>query len=98
MKDFLIVYSKFNINSYIICITYSTDIRENIKHIEKSVNTKEPRFLLRALRTLVTLRKRLNANVIRRIVNAYVQSSQKEALLKLIPEVYIITYILFSYV
>ena len=63
------------------------DIRENIKHIEKSVSTKEPRFLLRALRSLVTIRKRLNANVLRRLVNAYAQSSQKEALLKLIPEV-----------
>lgn len=42
------------------------DIRLHLKHIEKAVSTKEPRFMSRALRVLVTLRKRLNSNVLRK--------------------------------
>jgi len=44
------------------------DIRQHVKHIEKAVSTKEPRFMSRALRVLVTLRKRLNSNVLRKAV------------------------------
>lgn len=47
------------------------DIREQIKHIEKAVATKEPRFVSRALRAIVTLRKKLNNNVLRKAIQAY---------------------------
>jgi 26S proteasome regulatory subunit N3 len=42
------------------------DIRQHVRHIEKAVSTKEPRFMSRALRALATLRKRLNSNVLRK--------------------------------
>jgi 26S proteasome regulatory subunit N3 len=32
------------------------DIRQHIKHVEKAVSTKEPRFMSRALRAIITLR------------------------------------------
>lgn len=47
------------------------DIRQHLKHIEKAVSTKEPRFMSRALRVLVNLRKRLNSNVLRKLLLVY---------------------------
>jgi len=47
------------------------DIRQHIKHIEKAVATKEPRFMSRALRALVTLRKKLNSVVLRKAIFGY---------------------------
>jgi len=47
------------------------DIRQHIKHIEKAVSTKEPRFMSRALRALVTLRKKLNSAVLRKAIFGY---------------------------
>ena len=48
-----------------------SDIREQIKHIEKAVSTKEPRFVSRALRAIVTIRRKLNNNVLRKAIQAY---------------------------
>ncbi|KAI1290220.1 26S proteasome non-ATPase regulatory subunit 3 [Halotydeus destructor] len=47
------------------------EVREHAKLIEKSVNTKEPRFQLRVVRSLVTIRKKLNFKVLRKILNGY---------------------------
>ena len=46
-------------------------MRQHIKHIEKAVSTKEPRFMSRALRALVTLRKKLNSVVLRKAIYGY---------------------------
>ena len=53
---------------YVFC---STDIRDHIRHIEKSVVTKEPRFMSRALRALVSLRRKLNDNVLCQALHGY---------------------------
>lgn len=47
------------------------DIRENIRHIEKAVSTKEPRFMSRVMRALVNTRRKLSPNILRRLLNAY---------------------------
>ncbi|XP_067130678.1 26S proteasome non-ATPase regulatory subunit 3 [Centruroides vittatus] len=62
------------------------DIKEHARHIEKAVLSKEPRFILRVLRVLVSTRKRLNPRVLKTVVNGfYTQSSaQREALLSFI--------------
>lgn len=64
------------------------DIREQLKQIEKSVLTKEPRFVLRVLRSLPNTRRRLNPVVLRRIVNNSFSNAHKERdnLLNLIGE------------
>lgn len=64
------------------------DIKEHAKHIEKYVSTKETRFMLRVLRTLVSTRKKLNHKVLRKIVIGFYTHSQpaKEILLQFIDE------------
>lgn len=62
------------------------DIRQNIKLIEKSVVSKESRFTLRVLRTLVTLRKKLNSNVLRRAFSTHLASSSIKVLLESLEE------------
>ena len=60
-----------------------------MKHIEKSVHTKEPRFMSRALRALITVRRKLNPNVLRRLLQGYFLNATvpKDALLAFIDEV-----------
>ncbi|ELU15663.1 hypothetical protein CAPTEDRAFT_153237 [Capitella teleta] len=53
------------------------DIKEYIRQVEKSVSSKEPRFVLRALRALVSLRRRLNPSVLRRAIMGYFPASDK---------------------
>lgn len=57
--------------------------------IEKSVSSKEPRFTLRVVRSLVSLRKRLNAKILRKVVaHFYVHSTQqRDSLIAFIDEV-----------
>ncbi|UYV66359.1 PSMD3 [Cordylochernes scorpioides] len=64
------------------------DIKEHARHIEKSVASKEPRFILRVLRTLVSTRKKLNPRVLRKIVSGFYTHSaiQRDALLAFIDE------------
>jgi len=63
------------------------DLRENVRHVEKAVLTKEPRFMSRALRSLVSLRRKLNQNVLRRAIQGYfLGSTNKEALLDYLDE------------
>ena len=56
----------------------SIDIKEQVRTIEKAVNSKEPRFILRVLRGLASTRKRLNEDVIRRLILFYYGSSSIE--------------------
>ena len=59
------------------------DIKEQVRTIEKAVNSKEPRYILRVLRALASTRKRLNEEVIRRLILFYYgsNSSEREILL-----------------
>ena len=63
-----------------------SDIRHNVKLIEKAVISKEPRFTLRVLRTLVTLRKNLNSNVLRKAFAAHLPASSSKVLLEYMDE------------
>lgn len=48
-----------------------SDIKEQVKHIEKAVVTKEPRFMYRVIRALVSIRRRINHAVLRRLLMTY---------------------------
>ena len=62
------------------------DIREQLRQVEKSVLTKEPRFVFRVLRSLPNTRRRLNPVVLRRIIfNSYgLANKDKENLLNIV--------------
>ena len=65
-----------------------TDLRDHIRHVEKAVSTKEPRFMSRALRALVSLRRKLNQNVLRKAIMGYfLNSPNKDSLLDYMEEV-----------
>lgn len=78
----------FKIDFSIIYFHFS-DIKEHLVFIEKSVTSKEPRFTLRVVRSLVSIRKRLNAKILRKVVaHFYVHSTpQRDSLLAFIDEV-----------
>ena len=63
-------------------------MRENCRLIERSVVSKESRFMIRVLRGLFAIRKRLNANNLKRLINGFYTHSAKERdhLLAFIPE------------
>lgn len=63
------------------------DIKQQVHLIEKSVQSKDPRFAARVLRALTTTRKRLNVAVLTAIINGYFtsQSSEKSKLLEFLP-------------
>lgn len=65
------------------------DIREQIRYIEKAVATKELNYISRVLRGLVSLRRKLNHNVLRGLVQCYFPnpSPQKIYFLEFLPEV-----------
>ena len=48
-----------------------SDLKQYVRLIEKAVSMKEPRFMSRTLRALVTLRKRLTSSVLRKAVIGY---------------------------
>jgi len=56
------------------------DIKDQLKQIEKSVVSKEPRYLSRVLRSLTSTRKKLNVEVLSKLVSLYTQSATKLAL------------------
>lgn len=64
------------------------ELKEHAKQIDKSINAKEPRYILRILRSLSATRKNINASVLRRVVNVFYSNApaQKEALLAYIEE------------
>ncbi|CAH1775755.1 unnamed protein product [Owenia fusiformis] len=65
------------------------DIKEHVKHIEKAVSTKEPRFMSRAIRALASIRRRLNQKILRKIIISGfpASSGQKDTLLTYLDEV-----------
>ncbi|THD19962.1 26S proteasome non-ATPase regulatory subunit 3 [Fasciola hepatica] len=64
------------------------DIREQIRYIEKAVTTKELIYISRVLRGLVSLRRKLNHNVLRGLVQGYFPnpSPQKTYFMEFLPE------------
>lgn len=64
-------------------LIFSIDIKEQVRTIEKGVNAKEPRYILRVLRGLASTRKRLNEDVLRRLIHFYYGSlsNEREALI-----------------
>lgn len=64
------------------------EVRDHCRLIERTVISKEPRFILRVLRGLFSLRKDLSGPILKRlIVGYYTHSTEaKEALLKMIPD------------
>ena len=69
----------------------SPDIREQIRHIEKAVSTKEPRFMSRVMRSLVNTRRKLSPRILRRLITGYLTvpeaAQRKEDLLQFLTEV-----------
>jgi len=65
------------------------DIREHCKLIRKSVETKEPRFILRVLRALPVTRRKVNPVVLRTILKTFftaeADKETKESLLSYVP-------------
>ena len=47
------------------------DFKEHVKHVEKGVNSKEPHFVLRVLRSLPSTRKKLNHPLLRKLITGY---------------------------
>lgn len=64
------------------------ELKEHARQIEKSVNAKEQRHILRVLRSLSATRKNLGASILRRIISTFYVSvpTQKDALLAYIEE------------
>lgn len=64
------------------------DIREHTRQIEKAVQNKEPRFILRALRTLPNTRRKLNSNVLRGVILGFYPKAgpERESLLSWVEE------------
>lgn len=64
------------------------ELREHARQIEKSVNAKEQRHILRVLRSLTATRKNVNAQILRRVINSFYNSvpAQRDALLAYIEE------------
>lgn len=64
------------------------DLRENVKFLERGIQTKESRHLVRVMRSLFANRKRLNDPVLKRLINYYFitpsSQSDKEFLLTFI--------------
>jgi len=54
------------------------DIREHCKLIKKSVESKEPRFVLRVLRSLPATRKKINNVVLRTLLRGFFTYSEEE--------------------
>lgn len=52
-------------------LTYE-DVKEQLRYIEKTVSSKEPRFITRAVRAIAQIRKKTNARVLRKLLlNVY---------------------------
>ncbi len=73
----------------LISIIIFPDLREHVRQVEKAVATKEPRFMSRALRALVPIRRKLNQNVLRKAVLGYFTTATppKDGLLNFLEEV-----------
>lgn len=65
------------------------DIREQIRYIEKAVSSQELYYMARVVRSLSSIRRKLNYNVLRGLVQAYFPNScpQKTYFMEFLPEV-----------
>lgn len=64
------------------------ELREHIKQIEKAVASKEPRFILRVLRTLPNTRRKLNPGVLRSLAaQVYPAGAERDAILAFVENV-----------
>jgi len=61
------------------------DIKEQVRHIEKAVATKEPRFMSRVVRALVSIRRKLTPRVLRSLLKGYFMSSNTSCKEELMP-------------
>lgn len=63
------------------------EVREQAKQIEKAVASKEPRFILRVLRSLPNTRRKLNANVLRTLATQlYPLGAERDGILTFVEE------------
>lgn len=63
------------------------EIREQAKQIDKAVVSKEPRFILRVLRSLPNTRRKLNANVLRALAaQLYPAGAERDSILVFVEE------------
>lgn len=64
------------------------DIRENIRQIERGVTSKESRFIIRILRSILTIRRELNSNILMSVINGFYTHStvEKEFMLSFFEE------------
>lgn len=81
-------------------IRFYVDIKQQIRLIEKGVLLKDSRFIQRVVRSLTTIRKRLNNSVLRRLVNIYVSQpnfASRDSLLKVANELFGFQIVCFSF-
>lgn len=66
-----------------------SDFKEHVKHIEKAVSSKEKNYMSRVVRALSSSRRKLNNNVLRKLIMGYYPtvSPEKDALLQFVDEV-----------
>lgn len=57
-----------------------SDVKDYVKYIEKAVSTKEPRFMSRVARGINSVRHRLNSNILRRLLQGYIQAQSQTGL------------------
>ena len=63
------------------------EIRDHARQIEKSVVSKEPRFILRVLRSLPNTRRKVNAVVIRNLAHhLYPAGLERDSILEFVPQ------------
>ncbi|MCL4134321.1 UNVERIFIED_CONTAM: hypothetical protein GTU68_029957, partial [Idotea baltica] len=66
------------------------DLKDQVRLVERSVTTKESRFVLRVLRSLPSTRRKLTPTVLRKIINMYYSrpenKTDKETILQFIEE------------
>jgi len=68
-------------------LTAIQEIREHAKQIDKAVASKEPRFILRVLRSLPNTRRKLNPNVLRSLAaQLYPIGAERESILVYLEE------------
>ncbi|KAG5674980.1 hypothetical protein PVAND_004922 [Polypedilum vanderplanki] len=67
--------------------TIVQEIREHVKQIDKAVASKEPRFILRVLRSLPNTRRKLTPVVLRSLANQIYPVSERDAILVYVEEV-----------
>lgn len=66
-----------------------SDIKEYVRQIEKSVSSKEPRYMSRVMRSLVNVRRRLNQTILRKLFQGYLgtQAVQRDELIAFLDQV-----------